>query len=42
MLKVGMAAPAFSAESTRGPLSLAGLRGRPVVVYFFPKALTHG
>jgi len=42
MVKVGDRAPAFLAESTRGTVSLAALRGHPVVVYFFPKAFTYG
>ena len=42
MVKVGDRAPEFVAESTRGKVSLAALRGHPVVVYFFPKAFTYG
>jgi peroxiredoxin Q/BCP len=43
MLKVGDAAPAFTARTTQGnAISLAELRGRWVVLYFFPKAFTAG
>jgi peroxiredoxin Q/BCP len=41
MLKVGAQAPAFSAPSAGGPVvSVASLRGRIVVLYFFRKAFT--
>ena len=43
MLKIGDSAPDFSAQTTNGePVSLSALRGRPVVIYFFPKAFTMG
>jgi peroxiredoxin Q/BCP len=43
MLKVGDTAPEFTAKTTHGDtVSLRGLRGRPVVIYFFPKAFTMG
>ena len=43
MLKVGDRAPDFTAETTKGAsVSLHKLRGRPVVIYFFPKAFTMG
>ena len=43
VLSVGDAAPALSARTTDGrELSLADLRGRWVVLYFFPKAFTAG
>jgi len=43
MLKIGEAAPDFTARSTSGQtISLRGLRGKPVVIYFFPKAFTMG
>src|SRR4051812_35732688 len=43
MLEVGSTAPAFTLESTRGgSVSLAGLRGRKVVLYFYPKDDTPG
>jgi peroxiredoxin Q/BCP len=43
MLKVGDLAPDFNAETTAGkPLRLSELRGRRVVLFFFPKAFTTG
>jgi peroxiredoxin Q/BCP len=43
MLKIGDHAPDFTAQATNGStVSLSALRGRPVVVYFFPKAFTMG
>jgi peroxiredoxin Q/BCP len=43
MLKVGDAAPDFEARTTDGrTLRLSDLRGRPVVLYFFPRAFTLG
>ncbi len=43
MIAVGEEAPAFTAPAQSGaPFSLASLRGRPVVLYFFPKANTSG
>jgi len=42
-LKIGDPAPAFTLPSTAGePISLAGLSGRKVVVYFYPKDDTSG
>ena len=42
-LSVGDSAPEFDAEGTvGGRVRLASLRGRWVVVYFFPKAFTAG
>ncbi len=39
----GAAAPAFSMESTEGkPISLAELKGKKVVLYFYPKDDTPG
>ena len=39
----GEPAPGFTLESASGgTLSLADLRGRPVVLFFFPKASTPG
>ena len=39
----GDTAPDFTLENTSGgTLSLADLRGRPVVLFFFPKASTPG
>jgi thioredoxin-dependent peroxiredoxin len=43
MLKAGDPAPDFTAPSAAGPLvQLSSLRGRPVVLYFFPKANSLG
>ena len=43
MLNVGDPAPAFSVQNHRGEtVSLDGLRGRPVVLWFYPKADTPG
>jgi len=41
MLAVGDKAPDFAGQDCRGRgVSLAGLRGKPVVFFFFPKAFT--
>ena len=38
MLETGQPAPSFSLESDTGAtISLESLRGRPVVIYFYPK-----
>ncbi len=43
MLKQGDQAPEFRLSADDGrKIALADLRGRPVVLYFFPKALTPG
>ena len=43
MLTNGDAAPDFTLTDQHGdPLSLSGLRGRKVLVYFYPKADTPG
>jgi len=43
MLEPGMEAPAFDTTDHRGRrVSLAGLKGRHVVLWFFPKADTPG
>ena len=43
MPRVGEPAPALDARATNGEdVSLAALRGRWVVVYFFPRAFTAG
>ncbi len=43
MLKAGDRAPDFSATDCQGnPVSLAGFRGRRVVLFFFPRAFTLG
>jgi peroxiredoxin Q/BCP len=40
-LQPGMPAPDFTLPDQHGePVSLASLRGRPVIVYFYPEALT--
>jgi peroxiredoxin Q/BCP len=43
MVKVGDAAPNFRLQGADGQeVTLSALRGKPVVLYFFPKALTSG
>jgi thioredoxin-dependent peroxiredoxin len=43
MIKPGDMAPDFTLPDQNGdPVSLSGLRGRPVVLYFYPKADTPG
>lgn len=43
MLKVGDKAPDFRLQAADGQeIALASLRGKPIVLYFFPKALTSG
>lgn len=43
MLNVGDRAPAFTAEDNDGnTVRLEDLRGKFVVLYFFPKAFTFG
>ena len=43
MLKVGDQAPDFRLPAADGQeIALSALRGKPVVLYFFPKALTSG
>ena len=41
-LSVGDPAPDFALEGDRGEVKLAAFRGRPVVVYFYPKDDTSG
>lgn len=41
-LTVGAPAPDFELQSTDGPVSLSGLRGSRVVLYFYPKDDTPG
>jgi len=42
-VKEGDEAPDFELPDQDGnPVRLSGLRGRPVVLYFYPKADTHG
>jgi len=43
VLKEGDRAPDFQAQTDDGsPISLAGFRGKNVILYFFPKANTPG
>jgi peroxiredoxin Q/BCP len=43
MLNVGDTAPDFRLKAADGQdVTLSGLRGKSVVLYFFPKALTSG
>ena len=43
MLAVGDKAPLFVAPGSDGPVDLGGLlKEKPVVLYFFPRALTPG
>ncbi len=43
MLKAGDRAPDFRLQADDGQeVTLSGFRGKPVVLYFFPKALTSG
>lgn len=43
MLEEGAKAPAFTAETDEGAtVSLSDLKGKTVVLYFFPKADTPG
>lgn len=42
LLSEGMAAPDFTLPSTDGDIALSALRGRTVVLYFYPKADTPG
>ncbi len=41
-LKVGDAAPDFDMPGDDGPVSLAALKGKAVVLYFYPKDDTSG
>ena len=38
----GQAAPEFDLDSTQGRIRLSDLRGRTVVLFFYPKADTPG
>ncbi len=43
MVNIGSEAPDFTAPTSRGDsLTLSSLRGRPIVLYFYPKAFTGG
>jgi thioredoxin-dependent peroxiredoxin len=41
-LQPGDPAPDFTLPSTEGTVRLRDLRGKKVVLYFFPKAMTSG
>ncbi|AKG38599.1 alkyl hydroperoxide reductase [Infirmifilum uzonense] len=41
-LNVGDYVPDFTAQSTRGEIRFSNLKGRKVVIFFFPKAFTPG
>ena len=38
----GQKAPSFRAEASTGTVSLEDFRGKPLVLYFYPKADTGG
>lgn len=43
MLEIGIEAPDFSLQNQDGEdVTLSALRGKPVVLYFYPKADTAG
>jgi peroxiredoxin Q/BCP len=43
LLTPGTAAPGFSVKNQDGKaITLASLKGHPVVLYFYPKDKTHG
>lgn len=42
MLAVGQPAPDFTAPTDSGPLTLSSLRGKKVILYFYPKDATPG
>ncbi len=43
MLSVGQSAPDFTLPTDQGnPLTLSSLRGRPVILFFYPKDDTPG
>ena len=42
MTEIQKFAPTFVAQSTQGPIDLASLRGKKVVLYFYPKDNTSG
>lgn len=39
---VGTAVPSFTAATNKGEISLASLKGKQVVLYFYPKDNTPG
>jgi peroxiredoxin len=40
MLKIGMKAPSFNLESTKGKIDLGSYRGKWVVLFFYPLDFT--
>ena len=42
MLEVGQKAPALKGKTDEGPFDLSKHKGKPVVVYFYPKDMTSG
>ncbi len=42
MITVGQLAPDFTALTDEGPVTLSALRGRKVILYFYPKDATPG
>jgi peroxiredoxin Q/BCP len=43
MIEAGQAAPDFTLQADDGSnVTLSGLRGRPVILFFYPKADTPG
>ncbi len=43
MIEIGKTAPAFTLKAGDGTdVSLSGFHGRPVVLFFYPKASTPG
>ncbi|MEW9491341.1 MAG: peroxiredoxin [Candidatus Aramenus sulfurataquae] len=41
-MEIGQEAPDFEAESNQGTVKLSSLRGKKVVLYFYPKSFTPG
>ncbi len=41
-IEIGQEAPDFEAESNQGTVKLSSLRGKKVVLYFYPKSFTPG
>lgn len=43
MISLGSVAPDFTSDTSRGErLTLSSLKGRPIALYFYPKAMTTG